>query len=57
MTDRYDPAWVNKTKNTCWAFMVSQLGHWNKMKVMAIDCTMYDKLPKPVLDAIANEAT
>jgi len=56
MSDRYDPAWVAKTKNDYWPFLSAQLGHWNKMRIMAVDCAMYEKLPQPVLDALASEA-
>lgn len=57
MGDRFDPTWVTKTKNDHWPFLSSQLGHWNKMKIIAVDCAMYEKLPQPVLDALASEAT
>ncbi|KAK4442246.1 hypothetical protein QBC34DRAFT_29481 [Podospora aff. communis PSN243] len=53
----YDPDWTRKTTRDCWNFLSAQLGHWNKSKIIAIDCTMYEKLPQPVLDALAQEAS
>ncbi|KAK0633696.1 hypothetical protein B0T14DRAFT_561263 [Immersiella caudata] len=52
----YDPEWIKKTIRDCWSFLSAQLGHWNSSKIIAMDFTMYQKLPKPVLDGLAFEA-
>ncbi|KAK0655435.1 hypothetical protein B0T16DRAFT_384326 [Cercophora newfieldiana] len=53
----YDPEWIRKTTRDYWNFLSAQLGHWNKSKIIAMDCIMYERLPEPVLDGLAREAS
>lgn len=53
---QYDPNWVKTTVSDCWNFLVSQLGHWNKLKIIAMDHTMYERLGAPVLEGLRAEA-
>ncbi len=53
----FDPQWVTKTINEQWDFMRIQLGHWNKLKVIAVDHSIFEQFPQVILDGLAKEAT